>query len=151
MQSLTNQAESLRLEEERLKISLATNKLEQQTAEAEINTLRSKSTLTNEEKTKLEELETKKNGLLDVENELNGKLEANNALTIKTQEYIAGQNEEYNKLVDTLDEVEKGVNNINKSFGLNIGKNLSGALGKAGLGRLADMLGIDDATKKMAN
>ena len=149
MQSLTNQAESLRLEEERLKISLATNKSEQQNIENNINAIRN-SIRSEEEKAKLiAEEETKKNSLLDIENEIKGKLEANNALTIKTQEYIAGQNEEYNKLVDTLDEVEKGVNNINKSFGLNIGKNLSGALNKAGLGNLSNMLGIDNATKDM--
>jgi len=151
MQSLTNKAESLKLEKERLELELAENKIKQQTAELEINTLKSKSTLTDEEKAKLEELETKKNGLLDIENEISDKLEANSKLTEKTQEYISGQNEEYQKLMGTLDEVEEGVNNINKSFGLNIGKNLKGALGKAGLGNLADMLGIDKATAKMKN
>ena len=149
MQSLTNQAESLKLEKERLELELAENKLKQQTSEIEINALKSKSTLTDEEKAKLEELETKKNGLLDIENEISGKIEANNKLTEKTQEYISGQSEEYQKLMGTLDEVENGVNNINKSFGLNIGKNLKGALGKAGLGNLANMLGIDGATTKM--
>lgn len=149
MQSLTNKAESLKLEKERLELELAENKIKQQTTELEINALKSKSTLTDEEKAKLEELETKKNGLLDIENEISGKIETNSKLTEKTQEYISGQSEEYQKLMGTLDEVENGVNNINKSFGLNIGKNLSGALGKAGLGNLANMLGIDGATAKM--
>ena len=149
MQSLTNKAESLKLEKDRLELELAENKIKQQTAELEINTLKSKSTLTDEEKAKLEELETKKNSLLDIENEISGKIEANAKLTEKTQEYISGQSEEYQKLMGTLDEVENGVNNINKSFGLNIGKNLKGALGKAGLGNLANMLGIDGATAKM--
>jgi hypothetical protein len=150
-QRLVNSLNLLNLEKERLTISLEANRVEQQNAEARINELQSKGTLLEEEKAELAALETKKNSLLNIENEISSKIEANTKLTEKTQEYISGQNEEYQKLIGTLNEVESGVGNINKSFGLNIGKNLKGALGKAGLGNLADMLGIDKATAKMKN
>jgi hypothetical protein len=148
-QRLTSSLQLLDLEKQRLEASSAANKDALQRAEAEISILQSKSNLTDDEKASLAELETKKNNLLEIEEDITDKLEANNKLTEKTKEYVEGNNEEYQKLLGTLDEVEKGVKNINKSFGLNIGKNLKGALGKAGLGNLADMLGIDKATAKM--
>jgi hypothetical protein len=148
-QRLTSSLQLLDLEKQRLEASSTANKDALQRAEAEISILQSKSNLTDDEKASLADLETKKNSLLEIEEDITDKLEVNNKLIEKTKEYVEGNNEEYQKLLGTLDEVEKGVKNINKSFGLNIGKNLKGALGKAGLGNLADMLGIDGATKKM--
>lgn len=149
-QRLTHNLQLLDLEKQRLEASSTANKEDLLNAEARMNALQSLGVLTERETAELTELETKKKGLLDIESEIAHKLEANNKLTEKNKEYVEGNNEEFQKLLGTLDEVENGVKNINKSFGLNIGKNLKGALGKGGLGRLADSLGIDDATKKMS-
>ena len=149
-QGFTRNLKLLDLEKQRLEASSTTNKETLRNTETEINALKNQSTLTEDEKNNLIELEIKKANLIESEDEITRKLKTNEKLTEKTQEYISGQNKEYNKLNDTLKDTEKRVNNINKSFGLNVGKNLKEALNKTGFGRLADMLGIDDATKKMA-
>jgi len=149
-QSFTRNLNLLSIEKESLEDKKRKTNESIQDIEQQIKAEENSNKTTEEKKRIVDELSIKKAQLVENEETITSKLKANETLTAKTQEYISGQNEEYEKLNKSLKDTESRVNNINKSFGLNIGKNLKGALDKTGFGRLADMLGIDDATKKMA-